>query len=307
MKSLCKLTTPTVVALLAFLSCFMVRAQSNNTLAVVSIQPLPTLTEKFAAAGKSLSLRYVSEAMDGQLIASLNNTRKFKIYASSDLKQIIKQQDAQNSGNYNLNDPNTSQQFKLAGIKWGLITTVDDFEDQTEKLQNNASRTLVTKRTVRLGATCKIYDITKGELLEAPSTNFTRTSTVETLLEASNNAQATDELLGRVTRDMAKWAAQNVVYKAFTVRVIAKTDRQVTINLGEEAGAVVGQIWTANAPGKELKDPDTGEVLGREEIQVGKIKITGVQPKLSKGEILDGDLGVAEGAVLRLSTAGNAP
>ena len=218
MKSL---RNPIKTFFLILLSCFAVHAQNSNTLAVLAIQPLPTLTEKFTAAGKSLSLRYVSEAMDGQFIASLNNTRKFKIMASSDLKQLIKSQDSQNSGNYNLDDPNTAKQFKLAGIKWGLVTTVDDFEDQTEKLQNNASRTLITKRTVRLGATCKIYDITKGELLEAPSTIFTETTSAETLIEASNNAQATDELLGRVTRKMAKWAAQNVVYKAFTVRVIA--------------------------------------------------------------------------------------
>ena len=297
MKSL---RNPIKTFFLILLSCFAVHAQNSNTLAVLAIQPLPTLTEKFTAAGKSLSLRYVSEAMDGQFIASLNNTRKFKIMASSDLKQLIKSQDSQNSGNYNLDDPNTAKQFKLAGIKWGLVTTVDDFEDQTEKLQNNASRTLITKRTVRLGATCKIYDITKGELLEAPSTIFTETTSAETLIEASNNAQATDELLGRVTRKMAKWAAQNVVYKAFTVRVIAKTDRRVTINLGEEAGAVVGQVWNAYALGKEELKDDNGASLGYEEIPVGKVKITEVLPNKSSGEILDGDLGVAKDSVLHL-------
>ena len=287
-------------ALLALLPCVVAHSQNTNTLAVGAIQALPTLTEKLTAAGKSLSLRYVCEALDNQLIVSLNNTRKFKIMASSDLKQIIKGQDSQNSGNYNPDDPNTAKQFKLAGIKWGLFTTVDDFEDQTQRRTNKADRTLTTQRTVRLGVTCKIYDMTKGELLEAPSTTITQTTNVPTLLEASNDAQASDELLGRVTRDMAKWIAQNAVYKAFIVKVLAKTDKMVTINLGEEAGAVVGQVWAANAKGKELKD-DTGESLGFEEIPVGKVRITEVLPKFSKGEVLDGDLGVAEGATLRLS------
>jgi hypothetical protein len=67
----------------------------------------------------------------------------------------------------------------------------------------------------------------------------------------------------------------------------------------------VGQIWTANAPGKELKDPDTGEVLGVEEVPIGKVRITEVLPKFSKGEIVE-DLGVAVGTILRLPSPDSA-
>ena len=300
-----------VAILLAAIACGAVRVQQNtNALAVGAIQPLPVLTEKLNAAGKSMSLRQVVEAMDGQLIDRLNATRKFKIMAGSDLKHIIGAQEKANSGNYNLQDPNTAKQFQLAGVKWLLTTTLDDFEDQTERLQNKAARTLTTKRTVRLGATCKIWDTTAGAILESASNLVNTNSIVETLLEASNNAEATDELLRRVTRDMAEWVAVRVANVAFPVKVLARTDTNdkkiVTLNRGEGSGMAVGQIWNANAPGKELRDPDTGEVLGREEVPVGKVRITEVQPKFSKGEIIE-DLGVAVGAILRLAPAGQAP
>lgn len=290
--------------LLAALAGVSARAQQNtNSLAVGAIHPLPVLTEKFTANGKSMSLRQVMESMDGLLIDRISVTRKFKIMAGSDLKQVVKVQDSQNAGNYNLQDPNTAKQFQLAGIKWLLITTLDDFEDQTERLENKPARTLTTKRTVRLGATCKIYDTTAGALLESASHLLKTNSVVETLLEASNNAEATDELLRAITRDMAEWVATRVANVVFPVRVIAKTDKQVTLNRGEGSGLAVGQVWSANAPGKELKD-DTGEVLGREELLVGKVRITEVLPKFSKGEILDGDLGVDVGAILRLAPVG---
>ena len=50
--------------------------------------------------------------------------------------------------------------------------------------------------------------------------------------------------------------------------------------------------------GEELIDPDTKESLGKEEVKVGKVKITQVNPKTSIAEILD-DTGIDKGAVLR--------
>jgi hypothetical protein len=265
---------------------------------VGTIKPLSVLSEKLTAAGKSTSLRQVVEAMDGQLVASLSATRKFRIMAGSDLKEVIKGQELASSGNYNLQDHNTAKQFQLAGIKWLLVTTLDDFEDQTERSTNSFARTVSTKRTVRLGTTCKTYDTTSGGLLEAVSHVINTETNVVRLVEVSSNAEATDELLRLVTSEMAQWVAVRVANVAFPAKVLAKTDKQVTINRGEGTGVALGQIWNANAPGKELKDPDTGEVLGREEVPVGKVKITEVQPKFSKGEVIE-DLGVDVGAILR--------
>lgn len=294
-------------SLVAVLGCAAAWAQQNtNTLAVGAIKPLPVLAEKLTAAGKSISLRQVVEAMDGQLIDRLNATRKFKIMAGSDLKEVIKGQELASSGNYNLQDPATAKQFQLAGIRWLLVTTLDDFEDQTERLENKPARTLTTKRTVRLGTACKIYETTAGSLLKSASHVIKTNSIVETLLEASNNAEATDELLRRVTQEMAEWVAVRVANVAFPVKVLAKTDKQVTINRGEGTGVAAGQIWIANMPGQELKDPDTGEVVGVEEVPVGKVRITEVLPKFSKAEIIE-DLGVAVGAILRLPASGTAP
>jgi len=47
-----------------------------------------------------------------------------------------------------------------------------------------------------------------------------------------------------------------------------------------------------------LIDPDTKESLGREEVKVGKVKISQVNPKTSMATILE-DTGIDAGAVLR--------
>jgi hypothetical protein len=50
--------------------------------------------------------------------------------------------------------------------------------------------------------------------------------------------------------------------------------------------------------GQELIDPDTKESLGREEVKVGRVKITQVNPKTSQAQILE-DTGIDTGAILR--------
>lgn len=282
------------------LVCAPALAQNSNTLAVGRISANKALSTKMARANKSLQLEQVTEAMDSQLIDRLNAGRKFKIVAGSALKDVIKSQDLQNSGNYNLSDPVTAQQFKAAGIKWLLVTVFDDFEDQTQRLNDPQTQTTTTVRRLRMTASCQIYDTTTGRMMESASTTLSTNRNAETLNEATNDAEITDDMLLPLVRRMAEWVSTKVSDVAFPIKVIARTDKQVTINRGEDSGVSVGQIFTASAQGAELKDPDTGEVLGREEVAVGKVRITEVTPKFSKGEVLE-DFGVAIGAVLRSS------
>jgi len=84
----------------------------------------------------------------------------------------------------------------------------------------------------------------------------------------------------------------------FPAKVLLKRDKEVTINRGEGGGVAVGDTFNVYALGEELIDPDTKESLGREEVKVGRVKITQVNPKTSTAEILD-DTGIDKGAILR--------
>jgi hypothetical protein len=84
----------------------------------------------------------------------------------------------------------------------------------------------------------------------------------------------------------------------FPAKVLVKRDNTVTINRGEGAGVAEGDTFNVYALGAELIDPDTKESLGREEVKVGKVKISQVNPKTSMATILE-DTGIDAGAVLR--------
>ncbi len=64
----------------------------------------------------------------------------------------------------------------------------------------------------------------------------------------------------------------------FQGRVIKVSGKDVFISAGEKTGACVGDVFTVCSVGEELKDPDTGELVGVEE-EIGSVKIFQVQEK----------------------------
>ena len=61
------------------------------------------------------------------------------------------------------------------------------------------------------------------------------------------------------------------------------------INAGSDGGVKEGDEFTVYRIGKQIKDPDTGEVLGADETKVGKIRVTAVKgPRLSTATAVSG-------------------
>ena len=271
----------------------------KETLGVSAIRPTPALQKAMTAAGKSSSLNRVVEAFDGQFIDRINATRKFDVVGRSDLKDVLKEQELAGSGNVDTLDKKTAQAGKLAGAKYILVTTLDDFEDSTDRLELTNLKKTMLKRKIRLSTLAKIYDSTTGKLLESANIQALKKDDHTDAVEVSKNAELTDELLLAVVREVAEKVANRVTDVIFPAKVLIKRDKQITINRGEGAGVEVGQTWNVFAVGDELFDPDTKESLGKEEALIGKARIVSVQPKTSTAEILD-DKGIDKGAILRL-------
>jgi len=185
-----------------------------------------------------------------------------------------------------------------AGRKFQIVATIDDFDDQTESMEFTNLNRVGFKRTIRLSTTAKIYDSTTGNLMESANVRLTRKDDRMNQEGLQRDAEETDVLLLEITRDAAEQIATRIADLVFPVRVLIKRDQQITINRGDGAGVEVGQVFNVFAEGETLVDPDTGEILGREEVLVGKARVVSVQPKFSTAELLE-DLGIDRGAVLR--------
>jgi hypothetical protein len=220
----------------------------------------------------------------------------------SDLKEVVKEQSFASSGNVDANDKAAAQQFKMSGAKYILVTTVDDFQDYIETATFQGTGRSATKRIMRFSCVGKIYDTTTGKLLESTNFQISNKDISENRTYSTRDGVLSDELLVAIARSMAEKIANRVADVIFPPKVLSRRDKQITMNRGDGTDIAVGQIWNVFVTGEELIDPDTKESLGREEILVGKVKITNVLPKTSSAEILE-DYGIDKMAILR--KAGN--
>ena len=286
------------VLLSAALLPLLAAAQEKATIAVSSIKPTPSLAASVKPDKKS-SLDRIVESLDSQLIDRINATRKFDVVGRSDLNNVIKEQDLGASGN--VDAKTAAKAGKLTGAKYLLVATVDDFQDYVERAAFEGTGRTATKRVFRLSIIGKIYDSTTGKLLE--SANFQTGNDAFKQIQQERNysvkdGELSDEMMVAVSRTLAEKIANRVADVIFPAKVIAKRDNVVTINRGEGAGVMVGDVFNVFALGEMMIDQDTKEKLGAEEVKVGKVKISDITPKFSKAETLE-DTGIATGAILR--------
>jgi curli biogenesis system outer membrane secretion channel CsgG len=264
----------------------------KKRLCIGPITAIKTASQKASKAGQGDTLQQTLETLDTTLIDQANASRKFEIVArKAALKSILNEQDFGASGNV---DPATAAQaFKLAGAQYLVLTTVTDFVMGNEAVKFEGIGASANREAVRISCSIQIYDTTTGKLIESE-----RFRGQDSNVSREGSATADGASLTKITDRLAADILTRIVDIIYPAKVAAKLGTQVTINRGEGAGVTIGQTWTVFGLGEEITDPDTGEKLGRNEAEVGKIRITRVTPKLSYGEASE-DTGIAVGNIVR--------
>ena len=266
-------------------------AQTTTTglkkIAISDVKPLGALVESVTKSGRKNSLDRVVQSLDSQLMDRVQNTRKFEVIGRSDMSSILKEADF-SGGN-----------FQVSGVDYLLVTTVGDFQDYAETREFAALGKSASWRVIRLAVVGKIYDGKSGKLIESANIPIEVREQTENGANSLKNGDLSDSLLQQATFQAADTVAARVADVIYPARIVSKIDRQVTISRGEGSGVAVGQVWEVFALGEEMLDPDTGASLGREELKVGQVRISRVNPKTSQAEIVS-DSGIDKGALLRL-------
>jgi hypothetical protein len=278
-------------------------------------------------------LDIILHSLDTQFVDRFQGGHVFTVVEDADVKQAVPLQGAE----YNVKDSATQAAFKKAGIDYLLVTTLEDASDQTldeaagtiatssttynahrqgqiqrangniayngsvsGAINNRASvydKHIQKEQKVRLVIRCRLFDANSGALLDSITHTFA-TNRAYVALAAGNNMESTSDLFDAAATQVADWTALRVGDDVFPIKVLDKDDKIVTLNRGSQSGLHIGQIFDVFVLGKEIKDPTTGEVLGRDDIKAGRVAINSVREKFSKASILD-DTGITPGAILR--------
>ena len=215
------------------------------------------------------------------------STKRFEVLERSDADALAKESAA----------AGTVFQFNQADYL--LTIRIDGFNDRVETRRLASLGKTVSARVIEMSAVAKITEVATQRAIA--STNFQVSRRQADQLSENTvgkNGESSDILLTDITREMAQKIASRVADAIFPARVLAKRDKVVTINRNDTSGIKVGQVWEVFILGDELVDPDTGDKT-REEVLVGKVKVSRVTPQNSQAEIIE-DTGIDKLALVRL-------
>ena len=247
----------------------------------------PSLTARMQKQGVGLSLESVIEALDSQVHDRVLNTRRFEILERSDADALATEAAASGGA------------FAFNKADYVMTIRVDSFNDRMEERKLASLGKTIRARVIELSAVAKITEVATQRAVA--SANF-KVSKRDSENRSENTTErvgeASDDLMIQAVAEMAQKIAVRAADVVSPARIIGKRDKTVTINRNDQSGIEVGQTWEVYMLGDELVDPDTGD-KSREEVLVGKVKVTRVTPQNSQAEILE-DTGIDRGAVVRL-------
>ena len=278
----------------------------KNRLGVAPPRATRGVEEQAKADRAAPDLQRLLDALDSQLVDRFAATRKFEVVARRDLADLQREQELAGSGNVAEDDQQAAEAFKLAGCKYLVVVELDTFQDVRRKLRLEARGTELEKRIIQFGAVAKLYDTTSGALLES----YNDVVEIEQIEAEQLREENNGTMLARTLRDaagvFAQRAANRVTDVAFPAKIIAATSGVFTINRGDGTDVRVGDFFTVYGGGGEpLVDPDTGEVLGVNEIPLGDVRIVRVEPKFCQAVLVGDDRGIDVGMVARPNYAAN--
>ncbi|MGQ0643883.1 MAG: CsgG/HfaB family protein, partial [Elusimicrobiota bacterium] len=137
------------------------------------------------------------------------------------------------------------------------------------------------RQSATVGADVRFVDTSSGEILQAENIRKEKTKmggALDTQQVNFSDASAFDEsLVGKATRDaiedIVKLLDKQSGGGESAAKVVMMKEGQVIINTGAQDGVKNGDRFVVYRPGEEMIDPDTGESLGSEEAQIGKLQV----------------------------------
>jgi curli biogenesis system outer membrane secretion channel CsgG len=240
------------------------------------------------------------------LVTELVKSGKYRVIEREQLQAIMQEKHLSLSGDI---DPKTAIQFgKMLGVEYLIAGAVTELgvTDRNASVPGGFLRGLpsVSVRSQKMEAAldARAFSTSTGEIVWADAAKDETSDSSVYVAGAgggANDRNKVDKLMRPVVQKLAASLAKASLSSSGlggagdasgVVGKIAKADGgTLYVNAGSEAGVKEGDEFAVYRVGEQIKDPDTGEVLGANEMKVGRVKITSVKgPRLSIAAAVSG-------------------
>ena len=225
--------------------------------------------------------RGIEKIIQTALLVELSKNNEFRVVDRGNLDKILNEQSLSRTGV--IEKDSAVQMGKVCGINYLLTGSV---------LETSAA---LPGKVPMVGVSVfwEIIDTTSGAVLSAA----TVTGTVNKILQQEKGNKS-----WRMPPAAYTNAAQNAAKKicealddtlnmpTLSASVASIYGNSIYIDVGANKQVKPGQIFCVYQEGLPIHDPDSGEVLGRQQRVICRIIINNVEKKLASGTIVDGEL-----------------
>lgn len=234
----------------------------------------------------------LGNGMRDMLADALMKSGRFVVLERQNLEDVKGEQNLAASGN-NMRSL-SARSGKLTSAQYIVQGVITEFRSGSEANSSGVSIAGFTfgggSGETHIGGIIRMIDTTTGEVIASErveavaqgksssfGVNFGGIGFKKSNKETDPLDKAVQQLIDRAVNAVCV----SLRDKPYRGRVVQVSDRTIVVSASARNGAKEGDSFTVLSVGKELKDPYTGELLGREEHEVGKLRITKVRDKYS--------------------------
>jgi curli biogenesis system outer membrane secretion channel CsgG len=246
----------------------------------------------------------VGRAAQDMLVTALVRGDAFRVVDRERLQALMQEKHLSLSGDV---DPRTAVKVgKLLGVEYVIVGSITEFgvKNSGASVPSVGGLPSFSMRTQRMDAAidARAINTSTGEIVWADTAKDSSSDKSVYVAGAGGGTQD-GQKLDKILRPVVEKLAASVSAKKLEtsgmgghgdasgiVGKIAKADGgTLYVNVGSEGGVKEGDEFGVFRVGEQIKDPDTGEVLGANETKVGRVKITEVKgPRLSIAAAVSG-------------------
>jgi len=238
----------------------------------------------------------LGKGVSDELVTAFLRTEKFRLVEREQINAILQEQKIGAAG---LVDPKSAAEIgRILGVQFLVIGRVTEFyqDSQTIGTRNKKAGLALLTSTARVSIDARLVDTTTAEILTSvtgkgkkDTSNLGFADAKGALLIGSKEFQKTD--LGKALRDAVDSVATQLAEKAYDGKIVkiplitgyvafANPNRGIYLNIGKNAGVMVGMNFLVTHIVEEIKDPKTGEVLDQISEPVAEVTITEVRERV---------------------------
>lgn len=291
----------TIGALALFAATGPLAAADQSTKPRVAV-----LEFKNKAEGYAWAWYRAGQAAQDMFVTELVRKGSYRVIEREQLAAILEEKNLTLSGDI---DPKTAVKLgKMLGVEYLIAGAVTELgvADRDVNVPGSLFGRLpsVNVRSQKMDAAvdARAFSTTTGEIVWADSATES-TSDSSVYVAGAGGGVEDRRKLDRLLRPVVVKLAESLGHTKISTSglggagdasgvagKIAKAEGgAIYVNVGSEAGVKEGDEYNVFRVGEVIKDPDTGEVLGANEVKVGRIKILAVRgPRLSSAMPLSG-------------------